>query len=182
MEKRKDYEKEAAQIVDELILKIDNLEQKTEETQKETEARLRELKRKREQLKNQRAELNQRFYDLTHANDEQWEPLVTEFETFIKEVNADKLNLYESMEEWFDDMGEKIRHLEKQAASASSDAKQTIDQEIIFLKAQREKLGSRLTELRESSSDNWERMKTNLDEGMTSLKERLNKAYNKMKG
>jgi chromosome segregation ATPase len=181
MEKRKDYETEAAQIVQQLKFKIEKLEEKAEEAQKDTEARLNELKRKREQLNKQRVELNRRFEELTAASDEEWEKLVSEFEIFIKEVNADKLSLYETMEEWFEDMSEKIRHLEKQAASASSDAKETIDREIIFLKEQRDKLGTRLSELRESSSDNWERLKQNLDEGMTSLKDQFNKVYNKMK-
>jgi len=180
MQKRKDYEAQAEEIVQELTNKLDKLTDKTQTARQDAEIKLKELNTKLAQLKYNKEELTRRFEMLKSAGDDAWDDMVGDFEKFLSEVNTEKLNIYEHMEEWFEDMNEKIRHLESQATTAGADIKQGIYEEISYLKVQREKLGVRLGELRESSSDNWDKMKHHLDNGMSTLKDRLTRLYDKM--
>lgn len=76
---------------------------------------------------------------------------------------------------------ERIQDLEEDASTASGDAKDEIEEEIAGLKDERGDISGKLDDLRASQGDEWKDLKEELDEGLSKLDSRLDKALDDLK-
>lgn len=76
---------------------------------------------------------------------------------------------------------ERIKELEEEAGTASGDAKDKIEDELSGLKDERDQVTDKLDDLRASQGDEWKTVKRELDEGLSKLDNRLDKALDDLK-
>src|SRR6056297_683195 len=180
-QERKDYEIRAEIIVKKLQSKIYDMEAKVLETELSAQNSKKDVEGKLESLQKQREELEHKFNELKNAGKDKWDSLVIDFEEFLAHVNADKQDFYEKAELWIQDATNKIDELEEKANHASNDLKVKIDEQIINIKSYKRSLEEKLAELKESQDENWHNMKEGFEEGLTKVKDSINKAYDYMR-
>ncbi|MEA2106125.1 MAG: hypothetical protein U9P82_05325 [Bacteroidota bacterium] len=180
-QERKDYEIRAEIIVKQLLSKIYELEAKALETKLNAEKNMKEVDERLDSLKKQREELEQKFDQLKKAGQDKWESLVMEFEEFLAEVNNDKQVFYEKAELWIQDATKKIDELEEKAKHASEDLKVKINDQIEHIKEYKQSLEKKFADMKKSQDGNWHKMKDGIEEGLTKVKDSIDKAFDYMR-
>lgn len=178
MKQRKDYEIKAEIIVKQLKSKIYELEAKALEAKQNATSGMSDLEEKIKTLANQREKLDSKFDELKNASEDKWDNLVAEFEEFLEIVNADKQDFTDKVEGWIGDLGDKIEELEQKAKLANEDIKLKIQEQITALKKHKINLETKLTEVKKSQGENWQKIKDGFEENLTKVKDSVNQALN----
>ncbi|MDY6800048.1 MAG: hypothetical protein SVU94_02360 [Bacteroidota bacterium] len=180
-QERKDYEVRAEIIVKQLLSKIYEMEANALKTKLNAEQSLKDVDEKLDKLKKQREELEQKFDQLKNAGQDKWESLVMEFEEFLAEVNNDKQVFYEKAELWIQDATQKIDELEEKAKDASEDLKVKINEQVEHIKKYKQSLEEKFADMKKSQDGNWHKMKNGIEEGLTKVKDSIDKAFDYMR-
>jgi predicted nucleic acid-binding Zn-ribbon protein len=180
-QERKDYEIRAEIIVKKLLSRIYNMEAKALEARLNAEGGMKEVDEKLESLKKQREELEHKFSELKQAGKDKWESLMADFEEFLAYVDADKQEFYEKVELWIQEATEKIDDLEEKANHASEDLKVKINDQVEQIKKYKQSLEVKFADLKKTQDGNWQKMKEGLEEGLTVVKDSINKAFDYMR-
>jgi len=177
-EERKSYEQRAEIIAKKLLSKIYALESKALEAKMDAIQNQDKLEKQVEDLSQQRKELENKYYDLVHASDSQWQNVSEDFETLINQINTDKQHFYEKAQGWLNDMNSKIGDLEEKARYSSQDIREGVQHQLKSLREQRERMQKNLVDMQQESGERWKSFRDGLDEGMNSMKTTINKVYN----
>ncbi|MDK2979500.1 MAG: hypothetical protein PWP52_2214 [Bacteroidales bacterium] len=176
-QERKDYEIRAEIIVKQLLSKIYEMEAKALETKLNAKKSIKEVDERLDSLKKQREELEQKFAQLKNAGQDNWDSLVMEFEQFLAEVNNDKQVFYEKAELWIQDATKKIDELEEKAKHANEDLKVKINEQVEQIKKYKQSLEEKFDDMKKSQDGNWQKMKDGIEEGLTRVKDSIDKAF-----
>lgn len=178
-QERKNYEQRAEVITKKLMSKLYALESKALEAKMNTVQNIDKLEEELKNLEKHRKELETKYYDLVHSSDSQWRNISTDFEQMVNQINIDKQDFYEKTQGWLNDFNEKISDLEEKARNSTQDMKQNTQQQLDYLRNQRERLQNTLIDMRKESGDQWQHFRENIDEGLQGMTSGINKLYQK---
>jgi len=177
-EERKSYEQRAEIIAKKLLSKIYALESKALEAKMDALQNQDKLEKQAEDLAQQRKELENKYYDLVHASDSQWQNVSEDFEALINQVNSDKQHFYEKAQGWLNEMNTRIADLEEKARNSSYEIRGSVQHQLKGLREQRERLQKNLVDMQQESGERWKSFREGLDEGLHSMRNTINKVYN----
>ncbi len=178
-EDRTSYEERAEIIAKRLLSKIYAMESKALEAKMDALRNQDKLEEQIKLLARQREELEQKYNELVNASEEQWSNVSDDFENLINSINSDKQAFYERTQGWLNELNTKIADLEEKARNSSQEIRSSVQSQLEGLREQRERLQKNLVDMQEESGDRWQSFKTNLDEGINTMKTNINKVYNK---
>lgn len=183
-EQRTVYEKRAEILTKKILSKIYALEYKTLEAKMNAEEGLNnlggnveELNTKLKKLAEERDELENKYRNMLESSEDQWQKISQEYEDFIEKVSTDKQDFYERAQDWLNNFGSRISDLETRAKDSSTDVRSKVLSQVEKLKEQRSKLEHNLSDLTKESGEQWNNLKSSVDEGLKGMKSTINKMY-----
>ena len=176
-EERKSYEQRAEIIAKKLLSKIYALESRALEAKLDAIQNKDKLEEQVKSLVQQREELEKKYYDLVNASESQWQNVSEDFETLINSISSDKQDFYERAQGWLNDFNGKISDLEEKARNSSNEIRTSVQDQVNNLREQRERLQKNLVDMQHESGERWKSFRDGVDEGLNSMKTRINKVY-----
>jgi uncharacterized coiled-coil DUF342 family protein len=183
-EQRTVYEKRAEILTKKILSKIYALEYKTLEAKMNAEeglnnlgGNIEDLNDKLKKLAEERDELEKKYRNMLEAPENEWKKISQEYEDFLEKVSVDKQEFYERAQDWLNNFGSRISDLEAKAKQSSTEARSKILEQVERLKEQRSKLEHNLSDLTKESGEQWNNLKSSVDEGLKGMKSTINKMY-----
>ena len=183
-EERQTYEKRAEILTKKIMSKIYALEYKALETKLNAEqgitkldSKLEDMEQQLNQLKEERETLNRKYEEMIKASQEKWQEVSGNFEEYLNQVSLGKQDFAERAQDWINDFNARISDLEEKARNSSGEIRDQVLSQVENLKAQRNRMQERVTELQKTSGERWKNIRDGLDDGLKTMKDSINNLY-----
>ncbi|MCF8336229.1 MAG: hypothetical protein K9H65_06475 [Bacteroidales bacterium] len=192
---KQDFYEKAQGWLNDFNEKIAELEEKARNSSQElrggTRQQLEYLKNQRERLQNSlmdmRKESGQRWQQFRDKIDEGLHSMTTSINKLSQNLQQRREDystqkFYENAQSWLNDFNRKISDLEQKTESSTVEVKSTVDEQLSYVREQRDKIQQYLDDMSKTTGEKWKSFRSDIEERINNVRASISKAYQSFPG